>query len=267
MKISAVCLAAVAQAIPDPYWPGQNATAGVNCGFVETLPIGSNQTCTIEIVKGGAALVNAGGVFITMASDSNNVFHVHSYDGHGEANTGSVRFQVFSRMSPVWYNPGARWSKYPEKWDTEECYSDDDANAGMDAAVIRGGKCVDNETQVEGIYMMGFGTDIVGNGIQNVQVMNTAGHRQGNMYEFQFNDMKGDPVAVEPVQGSFNGTLIGGPTTGSLMAILDEDYYGQLLQVQFKYPEADIAKNQLAPGPDFKIATAFRSTVKDSTPP
>ena len=105
MKISAVCLAAVAQAIPDPYWPGQNATAGVNCGFVETLPIGSNQTCTIEIVKGGAALVNAGGVFITMASDSNNVFHVHSYDGHGEANTGSVRFQVFSRMSPVWYNP------------------------------------------------------------------------------------------------------------------------------------------------------------------
>ena len=55
---------------------------------------------------------------------------------------------------------GARWSKYPEKWNTEECYSDDDANAGMDAAVIRGGKCVDNETQVEGIYMMGFGTDI-----------------------------------------------------------------------------------------------------------
>ena len=106
----------------------------------------------------------------------------------------------------------------------------------------------------------------VGNGIQNVQVMNTAGHRKGSMYEFQFNDMNGDPVTVEPVQGSFNGTLMGaGP--GTLMAFLDEDYYGQLLQVQFKYPDADIAKNQQAPGPDFKIATAFRSTVKDSTPP
>ena len=99
--------------------------------------------------------------------------------------------------------------------------------------------------------------------------MNTAGHRKGSMYEFQFNDMNGDPVTVEPVQGSFNGTLMGaGPgSPGTLMAFLDEDYYGQLLQVQFKYPDADIAKNQQAPGPDFKIATAFRSTVKDSTPP
>ena len=105
MKISAVCLAAVAQAIPDTYWPGQNATAGLMCGFVQTLPMSSNQTCTIEILKGGAALVNAGGVFISRPSESNNVFHVHSYDGHGEANSGEVRFQVFSKMSPEWYRP------------------------------------------------------------------------------------------------------------------------------------------------------------------
>ena len=91
--------------------------------------------------------------------------------------------------------------------------------------------------------------------------MNTAGHRKGNMYEFQFNDMNGNPVAVEPVQGSFNGTLIGGAGPGALMAILDEDYYGQLLQVQFTYPDVD----QKNPG-KFEIATAFYSTVTDSTP-
>ena len=109
MKVSAVCLAAVAQAIPDPWWPGQNAYKGLNCGFVETLPMGSNETCTIEIQKGSAAYVNAGGAFITMASNSNNRFYIHSYDGHGEANTGAVRFQVFNQMTKVYYNPVSRF--------------------------------------------------------------------------------------------------------------------------------------------------------------
>ena len=54
---------------------------------------------------------------------------------------------------------GARWSKYPEKWNTE-CYNHDDMEAAVEAAVIQGGECTDNGGEVAGIYMMGFGTDI-----------------------------------------------------------------------------------------------------------
>ena len=91
--------------------------------------------------------------------------------------------------------------------------------------------------------------------------MNTAGHKKGNMYEFYFNDMNGQPVEIEGVEGSFNGTLMNTGTKGHLMAFLDEDYLGELLQVQFKYP--DVADKN--PG-KFEIATAFRSIVMDSTP-
>lgn len=119
MKVSAVCLAAVAHAIPDTYWPGQNAYKGVNCGSVTTLSMGANQTCTIELTKGSAAYVNAGGAFITQASSNEprqawpdgaaNTFYVHSYDGHGEANTGAVRFQIFNEMTKVYYNPVSKF--------------------------------------------------------------------------------------------------------------------------------------------------------------
>ena len=103
MKVSAVCLAAVAHAIPDTYWPGQNAYKGINCGSVSTLPISANHTCTTELKKGSAAYVNAGGAFVTQAGTV-NTFYVHSYEGHGEANTGAVRFQVFNEMTKVYYN-------------------------------------------------------------------------------------------------------------------------------------------------------------------
>ena len=83
--------------------------------------------------------------------------------------------------------------------------------------------------------------------------MNTEGHKQGQMYTMQFNDMSGNGVAVSPIQGSFNGTLMPGASVGQLMAILDEDYLGQLLQVQFEYPNAPL-------GP-FKVASAFYSTI------
>jgi len=250
MKLLAVCLAAVAPAVPDTYWPGQNAYKGLNCGSVSTLEMSSNSTCRIDMTKGSAAYVNAGGAFITMASDDNNVFHIHSYDGHGESNTGAVRFQIFYEMSKVYYNPGSRWdSKYPDIWN-QECYTKNDEDALLSAVDIT---CTDNEGEVEGVYMMGFGTDLVGNGVQNVQVMNTEGHKQGNMYTFQFNDMWGEGVDITPIQGSFNGTLIQGPSTGSLMAILDEDYHVELLQVQFEYTNAPLAP--------FKVATAFYSTV------
>jgi len=157
MKVSTVCLAAVANAIPDPFWPGQNAYKGLNCGFVETLEMSSNKTCTITMPKGAAAYVNAGGAFITGPSGSNNRFFVHSYDGHGEANTGAVRFQVFSEMTQVYYMPGSRWnSKYPAVWN-DECYNQDDYDAGLPAAEI---ECIDNEGEVEGVFMMGFGTDL-----------------------------------------------------------------------------------------------------------
>lgn len=260
MKVSAVCLAAVTHAIPDTYWPGQNAYKGVNCGSVTTLSMGANQTCTIELTKGSAAYVNAGGAFITQASSNEprqawpdgaaNTFYVHSYDGHGEANTGAVRFQIFNEMTKVYYNPGSKWNnKYPAEW-LQDCYNEDDEAAGLSAAQI---ECTDNGGEVEGAYMMGFGTDSVGNGVQNVQIMNTAGHKKGQMYSMQFNDMWGNGVDVSPIQGSFNGTLIKGNAPGMLMAILDEDYLGELLQVQFEYPNAPLAP--------FKVASAFYSTI------
>jgi len=249
MKVSAVCLAAVAHAIPDTYWPGQNAYKGINCGSVSTLPISANHTCTIELKKGSAAYVNAGGAFVTQAGTA-NTFYVHSYEGHGEANTGAVRFQVFNEMTKVYYNQGSKWNnKYPSQW-LDDCYNDDDADAGLEAADIT---CTDNEGEVEGVYMMGFGTDIVGNGVQNVQIMNTNGHKKGTMYSMQFNDMWGNGVEVSPIQGTFNGTLIPGADTGAMMAILDEDYNGELLQVQFEYPNAPLAP--------FKVASAFSSTI------
>ena len=65
MKISAVCLAASAHAVTDTFWPGQNAFKGINCGSVTTLPMASNQTCTISLTKGQAAYINTGGAFIT----------------------------------------------------------------------------------------------------------------------------------------------------------------------------------------------------------
>ena len=109
MKVSAVCLAAVAHAIPDTYWPGQNAYKGINCGSVSTLPMSSNHTCTISLNKGSAAYVNAGGVFITQAGTADK-FYVHTYDGHGESNTGAVRLQVFYDMTKVYYNPVSKFS-------------------------------------------------------------------------------------------------------------------------------------------------------------
>ena len=69
----------------------------------------------------------------------------------------------------------------------------------------------------------------------------------------QFNDMWGNGVKVSPIQGTFNGTLIPGADTGAMMAILDEDYNGELLQVQFEYPNAPLAP--------FKVASAFYSTI------
>ena len=84
--------------------------------------------------------------------------------------------------------------------------------------------------------------------------MNTEGHKQGQMYTIQLNDMWGNGVKVSPIQGSFNGTLIQGASVGQLMAILDEDYLGELLQVQFEYPDAPL-------GP-FKVASAFYSTIE-----
>lgn len=123
MKVSAVCLAAVVhamdtyhEAIPDPYWPGQNAYKGLNCGSVTTLEMHANSTCTIKLRKGSAAYVNAGGAFITQPTnlgqarqawpdgEAANTFYVHSYEGHGEANTGAVRFQIFNEMTKVYYN-------------------------------------------------------------------------------------------------------------------------------------------------------------------
>ena len=103
MKVSAVCLAAVANAeMPDTYWPGWDAYKGVNCGSVTILPMASNETCVIKMGKGTAAYVNAGGAFITEQSANNREFFIHSYDGHGEANTGAVRFQVFNNMFKKW---------------------------------------------------------------------------------------------------------------------------------------------------------------------
>jgi len=121
MKVSAVCLAAVAHAIPDTYWPGQNAYKGINCGSVSTLPMSANHTCTIQLKKGSAAHVNAGGVFITQATNlgatrdawpdaAADTFYVHTYDGHGESNTGAVRFQIFNEMTKVYYNPVSKFS-------------------------------------------------------------------------------------------------------------------------------------------------------------
>merc|ERR1711990_325722 len=111
MKLSAVCLAALANAeMPDPYWPGQNAYKGLNCGSVTTLPMAANQTCTVSLSKGQAAYVNTGGAFITQAG-STDTFYIHSYEGHGEANTGAVRLQVFNDMTKTFYNPGSKWPK------------------------------------------------------------------------------------------------------------------------------------------------------------
>merc|ERR1712007_65450 len=138
---------------------------------------------------GNAAWVNTGGLFYTQESSNNKQFYVHTYEGHGEANTESVRLQLFYDITKIYYKPGSKWnSKYPQMWELE-CYDEaDEANYGSPATIT----CTDNEQLVEGVYMMGFGTDIVGNGVQNIQVMNTAGHKRGSFYEIQLNDKNGD---------------------------------------------------------------------------
>ena len=103
MKVSTVCLATVAHAVPDTWWPAQNAFKGLNCGTVSTLSMGSNETCVVTMQKGKAAYVNAGGAFITQPSTNNGEFYIHSYDGHGEANTGAVRFQVFNEITKKYW--------------------------------------------------------------------------------------------------------------------------------------------------------------------
>ena len=58
---------------------------------------------------------------------------------------------------PKRFFKGSKWNnKYPSQW-LDDCYNDDDADAGLEAADIT---CTDNEGEVEGVYMMGFGTDI-----------------------------------------------------------------------------------------------------------
>jgi len=85
--------------------------------------------------------------------------------------------------------------------------------------------------------------------------MNTAGHKKGGIYEIQLNDKNGDGVIVNPLpEQQFNGTLMNGANVGSLMVLLEEDYNGQLLQVQFEYPDAPL-------GP-FEPAQAWRSTIQ-----
>merc|ERR1712141_524317 len=106
---------------------------------------------------GNAAWVNTGGLFYTQESSNNKQFYVHTYEGHGEANTESVRLQLFYNITKIYYKPGSKWnSKYPQMWELE-CYDEaDEANYGSPATIT----CTDNEQLVEGVYMMGFGTDI-----------------------------------------------------------------------------------------------------------
>jgi len=250
MKLLSLIASASALTGPQDYWPAQNAYKGLSCGSVSTLEIAANSTCTIELAKGAAAWLNTGGLFYTQASSNKQQFYVHTYEGHGEANTGNVRVQLFYEISKVYYNPGSKWnSKYPQIWDIE-CYNDDDNDNLGSAATI---DCLDQGSPVEGVFMMGFGTDTVGNGVQNVQIYNSAGHKKGNMYDLQLNDKDGNGVAVEPIEGSFNGTAVGGGQAGQVLLMLEEDYLGELLQFQFTYPDAPLAP--------FAPAQAFTSTI------
>ena len=250
MKLFSLIASASAFTGPQDFWPAQNAYKGLNCGSVSTLAIQANHTCAIELTKGNAAWLNTGGLFYTKASDNKNQFYVHTYDGHGEANNGEVRVQLFYEITKVYYKAGDRWNgEYPEVWNTE-CFTEDDrVDFGTAANMIN---CTDNEGEVEGVYMMGFGTDTVGNGVQNVQIYNSAGHKKNNMYNLQLNDKDGNGVVVEPIEGSFNGTAIAGQDPGQVLLVLAEDYLGQLLQFQFTYPKA------LKP---FEPAQAFTSTI------
>jgi len=157
MKLFTLIASALAETGPQDYWPAQNAYKGLSCGSVSTLPIAANSTCTIELAKGAAAWLNTGGLFYTQASSNKQKFYVHTYEGHGEANNEEVRVQLFYEISKVYYNPGSKWNnKYPQIWDIE-CYNDDDYNSGLGSAATI--ECLDQGTPVEGVYMMGFGTD------------------------------------------------------------------------------------------------------------
>ena len=221
------------------FWPTSNAYKGAVCGSVTEFTISANQTCTIELTKGRAAFVNAGGLMSASPSDG-RTFNVAMPFEQSEP----VRFLTLYENTKTWYRQGKM--RYPIIWELE-CFNQEDNDSGQTPAVI---ECQDNE-KLEGVFMMGFGTDNVGSGRQSVQIYSSSSLSKGTMVSFVMRNKDDKGVVVDNVETSANSTIMMGQAAGQFAILLNENY-GHYLQVEFDYPE------KLKP---FEMAQAFYSSV------
>jgi len=223
-------------------WPTSNAYKGNVCGSVTEFTISANQTCTIELSKGKAAFINAGPLLTNGQSDG-KIFNVAMATDQADP----VRFMTLYENTKLWYRAGK--VKYPLIWDLE-CFTQDDLDNGLTPATV---DCTDNDT-LNGIYMMGFNTDYSGTGTQNVQVYKSDGFNQGDMLSFDMRNKDNQGVALDNVETpNTNSTVLMGASEGNFAIILDQDYYGQYLQLAFDHVNAPLKP--------FQMAQAFYSTV------
>ena len=234
-------VSALQPGITKEFWPTSNAYKGNVCGSVTEFAIQANQTCTIELTKGKAAFINAGPLLSAGASDG-KTFSVAMVADQAEP----VRFMTLYENTKTWYKPGK--VQYPLIWELE-CFTQDDVDNGLTPASI---ECTDNE-QLNGVFMMGFGTDYNGTGTQHVQVYKSDGFTTGDALSFDLRDKDNAGVSVMNVKTpGMNSTVLMGMDSGQFMLMLDEDYYGHYLQLSFDHFDT------LKP---FQMAQAFYSSV------
>ena len=242
MKLFVLATASALQpGITKEFWPTSNAYKGNVCGSVTEFAIQANQTCTIELAKGKAAFINAGPLLSAGASDGKTFSVAMAAD-----QTEPVRFMTLYENTKIWYKPGK--VKYPLIWELE-CFTQDDADNGLAPASI---ECTDND-ELNGVFMMGFGTDYVGSGTQNVQVYKSDGFNSGDALSFDLRDKDNVGVSVTNVETlGTNSTVFMGTDPGQFMLMIDQDYAGEYLQLSFTHFDT------LKP---FKMAQAFYSSV------
>ena len=244
MKLSIVALTAVyAQDEPTSLlWPAQAPWSDrMWCGSQTTLDVKANSTCTVTLNKGKAAWLNAGGAFFNGAG-TQDTFTIHTY-----SDTQQIPLTVFYEMTEladIESIPFNQWGQpaYPAEWQAE-CFLKRDQKVQDPASI----ECVDQGSQIEGVFMMGFTYNNNGEGAQTIQIQNTNGHKRGAMYEltlrsrsyFSDGDYNGPEIGAATT--SANGTVIPGNEIGTLLVILEDDYNGELLPVTFEYANAPLA--------------------------
>ena len=192
-------------AAENTFWPA--ASYDQTCGAVKELPMRSNATCIVKLEGEHdleALWVNAGGAFVTETSMTRNEWRIHTYDGHGEDD--GVRFVA--------------WFKIPEEpkiWKYEfnnPKYRPDrlrDACGEPDPVSYIDIKCEDTTTDTDGLFMSTFNFAPGNNdAVFAIPVMNTAGHKKGNLYTFELKNQNYAGVSVTDVevQGKFKSQTV-----------------------------------------------------------